>query len=183
MQLWGPIFAASFGTVTENVGSLYTVQKSEGKCASNLDWRTAPGGDLCVRGLGLFSQYHGRPRSTKEAFDEDPNLIPETWEKNSELSRLKSWKDGFFRTGHRAVNVEADTLLPLPSLADQDLEQEVDSHLTRTPNVRRYPQMRADWKIKKVPMRVYKYWKTNWGGVLPTKKHNAGEEVYRGKYK
>ncbi|CAL1148021.1 unnamed protein product [Cladocopium goreaui] len=118
------------------------------------------GGDLFVRGKGLFSKYQGRPRSTREAFDEE----------------------GFFRTGHRAEKVE-DVILPLPALGDQSLEQEVDRHLTRTPNVQRYPQMRPDWKIKKVPIRVYQYWKANWGGVLVTKKHNAGKEVYRGKYK
>lgn len=140
-------------------GALYTVQESEGRCTSGLDWHTMEG-DLFVRGKGLFSKYQGRPRSTREAFDEE----------------------GFFRTGHRAEKVE-DVILPLPALGDQSLEQEVDRHLTRTPNVQRYPQMRPDWKIKKVPIRVYQYWKANWGGVLVTKKHNAGKEVYRGKYK
>eukprot|EP00435_Cladocopium_sp_Y103_P070382 s557_g35.t1 len=141
-------------------GALYTVQESEGRCTSGLDWHTLEG-DLCVRGKGLFSKYQGRPRSTMEAFDED----------------------GFFRTGHRAEKVEDDLILPLPALGDQSLEQEVERHLTRTPNVQRYPQMRPDWKIKKVPIRVYQYWKANWGGILVTKKHNAGKEVYRGKYK
>ena len=50
--------------------------------------------------------------------------------------------------------------------------------------------MRASWKIKKVPMRKYLYFKAlyaletpfnmyqaNWGGVLITKRHNPGEEA------
>ncbi|CAJ1398423.1 unnamed protein product [Effrenium voratum] len=56
-------------------------------------------------------------------------------------------------------------------------------HLTKTPNMERGLQMYPDWKIKKVPMRVYLLWRANWGGVLPGKKHNVGPLVYRSKYK
>jgi len=47
-----------------------------------------------------------------------------------------------------------------------------------------WPRMTADWKIKKLPIRVYEKWRSPWTGVLDvTKKHNQANKVYRSKYK
>lgn len=145
-------------------GTLYTVCEKEGEaiahagyCADGLQWR-ADEGELRVKGDGIFTAYHGRPRSTREAFDED----------------------GFFcKTGHRALNIEADMLLPLPSQINLELEQEMHRLLSRAPNQEGPQQMRPNWKIKKVPIRIYNMWVANWGGMLVTKKHNPGKKADR----
>ncbi|CAE8589377.1 unnamed protein product [Polarella glacialis] len=116
---------------------------------------------LRVKGAGTFERYYGRPHSSREAFDED----------------------GFCQTGHRAVQVEGASLMPLPDLVDVELDKEMWQYLKKEPNIESYPGMQASWGIKKVPMRVYNKWRAAWGGLLFTKKHNTANQVYQSKYK
>eukprot|EP00931_Biecheleriopsis_adriatica_P119589 TRINITY_DN94816_c0_g1_i1.p1 TRINITY_DN94816_c0_g1~~TRINITY_DN94816_c0_g1_i1.p1 ORF type:complete len:482 (+),score=98.24 TRINITY_DN94816_c0_g1_i1:152-1597(+) len=168
-QQWQEVFRCplTWHFSCAEVGSLYTVRQSEavphlGHCSNGLEWRVEEGGDLRVRGEGLFKAYHSRPRSTAEAFDED----------------------GFFcQTGHRVLPIEDDAVLPLPRVSDLELEKEMWRHLTKEPNVESWPGMRPSWSIKKVPMRVYEKWRAAWGGLLYTKKHNQANKVYQSKYK
>lgn len=158
-------------------GSLFSVAGSAGSgtaaapavaghCVDGLEWQVGKDGELHVRGQALFTGYQGRPRSTAEAFN----------------------TEGFCPTGQR-VREEAlgsvGLLCPEPSLYDRDTINTVATLLRREPNVEGDggPTMMPDWKVKKVPIRTYEYWRTRWGGVLPTKKHNQAHKVYKGKYR
>merc|ERR1711920_478344 len=147
------------------VGSLYTVKSSsamgtEGHCVEGLKWRIEDG-ELWAHGKGLFERYYGRPRSTSEAFHTE---------------------DGFCRTFH-PVAEEYNGLFPAPRDTEVELEMGLEKHLIQGPDARKNPWMAADWTLKKVPMRKYELWRTAWGGIDYTKKHNTAWKIYRSKYK
>ncbi|CAK0799246.1 unnamed protein product, partial [Prorocentrum cordatum] len=144
-------------------GPLYTVQGSGGGCSvSGLQWQVAPDGELWVKGDGLFERYCQRPRSSAEAFREE---------------------DGFCRTGHFAAEDVVGVLRPRPAMSEVDIGKEAYMHLCKGPASEPWPRMAPDWRVKKVPMRVYEKWRAAWGGLLLTKKHNQAHKVYQGKYK
>eukprot|EP00405_Crypthecodinium_cohnii_P011532 CAMPEP_0206435360 /NCGR_PEP_ID=MMETSP0324_2-20121206/9792_1 /ASSEMBLY_ACC=CAM_ASM_000836 /TAXON_ID=2866 /ORGANISM="Crypthecodinium cohnii, Strain Seligo" /LENGTH=123 /DNA_ID=CAMNT_0053902221 /DNA_START=41 /DNA_END=412 /DNA_ORIENTATION=- len=68
-------------------------------------------------------------------------------------------------------------------LAERVLDKEVNRLLYYEPNRLKGKQMYAEWKIKKVPMRKWAKWRTHWGAIVLTKKHNQAHQVYDGKYK
>eukprot|EP00933_Yihiella_yeosuensis_P006151 TRINITY_DN110819_c0_g1_i1.p1 TRINITY_DN110819_c0_g1~~TRINITY_DN110819_c0_g1_i1.p1 ORF type:complete len:490 (-),score=99.55 TRINITY_DN110819_c0_g1_i1:91-1533(-) len=146
-------------------GSLYTVRLGQGLShighpAEGLEWRLEEG-NLHVKGASVFQRYHGRPRSTEEAFDED----------------------GFFcQTGHRA-ELEGASLKPLPQISDLQEDKDMLQHLTKEPNTESFPSMMPSWNTKQVPMRRYEKWRAAWGGLLFTKKHNQANKVYQSRYK
>jgi len=152
-------------------GALLTVRSSaegpeawahEGRCAEGLTWRVEDD-ELWVSGDSLFERYHGRPRSTEEAFRAE---------------------DGFCRTFHRvAAGSGPDGLLPLPALAEVELEKLTDSAMYKGPETRIGPGMMPTWKVKKVPIRVYDTWRTAWGGLDVTKKTTTVHKLYLPKYK
>lgn len=149
-------------------GSLFSVGGASsdtleaGPGVTGLEWRVQEDGRLRVRGEGLFSGYHGRPRSTELAFDEE----------------------GFFlNVGHR-VECLGDQLRPRPMLYDNDIEEAMTRIMTTEPNANpRARIMTPEWEIKRVTMRKYDLWRTQWGAVLPTKKHNQAHKVYDYKYR
>lgn len=151
-------------------GALFTVGGDRGhpsaahaaSCIDDHDWHVE-GGELRVKGKALFERYLGRPRSTSEAFN----------------------TDGFCRTGHRVGEESRGLLHPQPNVFDPDVVVAMEKQFRQEPNVEGEGRqtMRPNWKIKTVPIRKYEYWRTAWGGVLPTKKHNTAHKVYKGKYK
>lgn len=173
-ERWQEIFNTSlkWHFSCPEAGALYTVRQADsanhtevghiGECAPGLEIDVQEGGYMRVKGDGLFSHYHGRPRSTAKAFDED----------------------GYFaETGHRAIQAEDLSLLPLPNVSDLELSKETLHHLTTEPNVPSFINMEPDWKVRKVPLRVYQVWRAVWGGLLLTKKHSQANIVYQFKYK
>jgi len=169
-QRWTEVFGCplTWHFACAEAGSLYTVRPRagagvpghEGRCVEGLSWRVSSG-ELWVQGSGLFERYHGRPRSTAAAF------APE---------------DGFCRTFH-PVEPAPEGPLPAPGAFEEDLVNATEYHLCHGPDAPRGPRMDADWAVKKVPMRVYEMWRTAWGGLDVTKKHNTAWKVYWSKYR
>mmetsp|Transcript_81372 Transcript_81372/g.212120 ORF Transcript_81372/g.212120 Transcript_81372/m.212120 type:complete len:499 (+) Transcript_81372:89-1585(+) len=170
-ERWNEIFACplTWHFSCAEAGSLYSVGGSVsagldvGVCAEGLEWQVEDDeGELGVRGEGLFHGYQGRPRSTLESFDEA----------------------GFFlRTGHRVTGLGDAGLRPEPTMSEPEVAQAAANLLRWEPNVARGASMRPEWREKKVYMRKYLKWRTRWGAVLLTKKHNQAHQVYDGKYK
>lgn len=174
-QRWVEIFGCplTWHFSCAEVGSLFTVRPSTnaagsavGSCAMGLRWRIADDGELWAHAEGMFERYQGRPRSTEAVFDTE---------------------DGFCRTFHRVAPSSAgnDILLPEPTVECAEIDKIVENHLVRGPGSIPPPRFRmeADWEVKKVPIRVYEMWRTAWGGLDYTKKHNTANKVYMGKYK
>lgn len=153
-----PEVGSLFTTGSGSVADLHT-----GRCAHGLNWQVRDG-DLRVSGDAVFDKYVGRPRSTSEAFDDE----------------------GFFcQTGHRVSEVQGVGVQPEHHLYVMEDDLAVERYFKREPNVESDggPTMHGNWRVKKVHIRKYEYWRTVWGGVLPTKKHNQAHKVYKGRYK
>jgi len=149
------------------VGTLYTVEPSltgpagVGSFAEGLSWRIEHG-ELWVHGNTLFDSYHGRKRTSEQAFDAT---------------------DGFCRTFHFVDVSASGDVLPSPGRYENEVESNTSKHLHSGPDPLSYPNMQGNWEVKEVPMRKYEKWRTAWGGTDITKKHNTAWKYYTGKYK
>lgn len=135
------------------------------------DWRVEEDGHLTVRGEVVFQRYQGRPRSTCEAFGASASELEEPTGKGA------SFEGSFCRTGHHVRLTAADGLLPLPPRYDQALRHEAHRYLEVGPGFE--PRgMKEEWRVKKVPIRIYHYWKSTKGHFVLTKKHNNARMAY-----
>merc|ERR1712190_337788 len=87
----------------------------------------------------------------------------------------------FCRTGHRAslAATSLGMLEPSPLIHDDAAERDTDRFIRKGPGRRSDIFMAAYWKVKKVPMRVYYYWKGKKGYRIYTKKHNNVKTIYQ----
>lgn len=168
-QRWKEVFNCPLTLLFNcaEAGTLYTVEPSSaepagvGRCTESLSWRIEDG-ELWVHGDTLFDGYHGRKRTSERAFDAT---------------------DRFCRTFHFVDVSASGDVLPSPSPMEREVEKASAKHLYSGPDPVGYPNMQADWEVKKVPMRVYEKWRTAWGGIDITKKHNTAWKYYTSKYK
>lgn len=130
-------------------GSLFSVSRTGNLHVKGFDWRLADG-NLWVRGDGVFESYHGRPRTSAEAFD----------------------CDSFCRTGHTVSMMNGVPVNALPIEPNVALDRKTAKHIEFGPRAESL-LMKPSWTLRKVLMRKYTYWKTKKNAIkIYSKKHN-----------
>jgi len=186
-QQWQEVFKCPLTLLYScaEAGSLYTstagqerraaaAPPSDGEC-KGIEWQIGDGGELLVRGETVFAGYQGRSRLSAEAFTK---AVPTSMDDPDGGSSTP-----FVRTGH-IVSIDAanGALLSSPATYDTAIERDTERYLKRGPGLVK-ELMKPEWHIQKVPIRVYRYWRSKKGYRVYTKKHNNVHMVYTSKYK